>query len=66
MGRARADGERAGMQVEGAAAYHRFDQRTAHGGVGDPRPSTAAAGKAMLDASVDDVVRTVLSIRAAK
>ena len=50
----------------GASDRQRVDQSTMHGGVGDPRPSTAAAGKAMLDASVDDVVKTVLSIRAAK
>ena len=37
-----------------------------HGGVGDPRPSTASAGKAMLDASIADVVQTVQSIRAAE
>ena len=45
------DGEREGMRVEGMSSYHRVDQRTRHGGVGDPRPATAEKGERMLDAS---------------
>ena len=59
-----ADGEREGMRVPGVASYHRFDQRTRHGGVGDPRPSTAEKGQALLDASADEVAAQVREIRA--
>ena len=59
-----ADGEREGMRVPGASSYYRFDQRTRHGGVGDPRPSTAEHGQALLDASADEVAETVQKIRA--
>jgi creatinine amidohydrolase len=60
------DGERDGMGVTGAAAYHRFDQRTLHGGVGDPTVGTAAKGEQMLEMSAEDVAATVLSIKAAR
>ena len=40
-----ADGEREGKRVPGLASYYRFDQRTRHGGVGDPRPATAEKGE---------------------
>ena len=50
--------------VPGVASYHRFDQRTRHGGVGDPRPSTAEKGQALLDASADEVAAQVREIRA--
>ncbi len=59
-----ADGERDGMRVPGAASYYRFDQRTQHGGVGDPRPATAEKGERMLDVSADEVAASVLEIRA--
>lgn len=59
-----ADGERPGMGVPGVASYHRFDQRTTHGGVGDPRPATAEKGEMMLQASADEVAAHVLEIRA--
>jgi creatinine amidohydrolase/Fe(II)-dependent formamide hydrolase-like protein len=58
--------EKPGGAIYGATDYQRFDQKTMHGGVGDPRPSSAAAGKAMIDASIADVVKTVLSIKAAE
>lgn len=58
-----ADGEKDGMRVPGVSGYHRFDQRTRHGGVGDPRPSTAAKGEAMLEACAAEVARDVLAIR---
>jgi creatinine amidohydrolase len=61
-----ADGEREGMRVPGVASYYRFDQRTRHGGVGDPRPSTAEKGQALLDASADEVAAHVREIRALK
>ena len=60
------DGEREGMRASGAASYYRFDQRTRHGGVGDPRPATAEKGEALLDASADEVAETVRQIRALK
>ena len=60
------DGEREGMRVPGASSYYRFDQRTRHGGVGDPRPATAEKGEALLDASADEVAETVRQIRALK
>ena len=58
-----ADGERDGMRVPGVASYHRFDQRTAHGGVGDPRPATAQMGEELLEASAEEVARDVRVIR---
>ena len=60
------DGEREGMRVPGMSSYHRFDQRTRHGGVGDPRPATAEKGERMLDASADEIAEQVLAIRALK
>ena len=57
------DGEREGMRVPGVSGYHRFDQRTKHGGVGDPRPSTPEMGVAMLEASATEVAGHVLAIR---
>ena len=59
-----ADGERDGMRVPGTASYHRFDQRTEHGGVGDPRPSTAEKGERFFDASADEIAANVKEIRA--
>lgn len=61
-----ADGERDGMRVPGVASYHRFDQRTEHGGVGDPRPATAEMGEKLLEASAEEVARDVLAIRKLK
>ena len=58
------DGERSGMRVEGVASYHRFDQRTQHGGVGDPRPATAEMGERLLQASAEEMVKHVRAIRA--
>ena len=60
------DSVKPGGAIYGATDYQRMDQKTMHGGVGDPRPSTAAAGKAMIDASIADVVKTVQSIKAAE
>jgi creatinine amidohydrolase len=59
-----ADGERPGMRVEGVASYHRFDQRTQHGGVGDPRPATAEKGERLLQASAQEIAEHVKAIRA--
>ena len=61
-----ADGERDGMRVSGVSSYHRFDQRTAHGGVGDPRPATADKGERMLEASAAQLAEQVLQIRKLK
>ncbi|MBB31476.1 MAG: amidase [Gemmatimonadetes bacterium] len=59
-----ADGERDGMRVSGVASYHRFDQRTEHGGVGDPRSATAEKGERFFDASADEIADHVREIRA--
>ncbi len=59
-----ADGERPGMRVPGVASYHRFDQRTKHGGVGDPRPATAEKGERLLQASAVEAAEHVKQIRA--
>ncbi len=64
MDRLDADGEREGMRVPGVASYHRFDQRTQHGGVGDPRPATAEKGERLLDVSADEIAEHVKAIRA--
>ncbi len=57
------DGEREGMRVEGMSSYHRFDQRTNHGGVGDPTPANAEKGERMLDASADEIAAQIRQIR---
>ena len=59
-----ADGEREGMRVSGVSSYYRFDQRTQHGGVGDPRPATAEMGERLLDASAYEAVQAIKAIRA--
>jgi creatinine amidohydrolase len=59
------DGEREGMRVEGASSYYRFDQRTKHGGVGDPTTATAEKGERFFAASAEDMANTVKAIRAA-
>ena len=59
-----ADGEREGMRVPGVASYHRFDKRTQHGGVGDPRPATAAKGERLLQASAEEVAAHIKEISA--
>ena len=59
-----ADGEREGMRVEGLSSYYRFDQRTRHGGVGDPRPASAEKGEAMFEVSAEEVAEEVRKIRA--
>ena len=61
-----ADGERDGMRVPGISSYHRFDQRTAHGGVGDPTVGTAQKGERMLEASAAEVAGQVLQVRKLK
>ena len=64
MDKLNADGQREGMSVDGVSSYYRFDQRTRHGGVGDPRPATANKGERMLDASAEEIAADVLKIRA--
>jgi creatinine amidohydrolase len=61
-----ADGERDGMRVPGVASYHRFDQRTVHGGVGDPTSATAEKGERFFDVSADEIAANVKEIRALK
>ena len=61
-----ADGEREGMRVKGMSSYHRFDQRTRHGGVGDPTVATAEKGQALFDASAEELAQGVLDIRQLK
>ena len=58
------DGEREGMRVPGVSSYHRFDQRTRHGGVGDPRPGSAGKGERLLDVSADEIAEQIKEIRA--
>ena len=58
-----ADGEHEGMRVAGMSSYHRFDQRTAHGGVGDPTVATADKGERMLEASAAEVAEQILQVR---
>ncbi|MDP6506171.1 MAG: creatininase family protein [Planctomycetota bacterium] len=59
-----ADGEREGMRAKGAASYYFYQQRTKHGGVGDPRPASAEKGEKLFEASAEDVADTVKDIRA--
>ena len=60
------DSENPGGPIYRATDFQRMDQKTMHGGVGDPRPSTAVAGKVMIDASIADAVKTVQLTRAAE
>ncbi|MEE2657195.1 MAG: creatininase family protein [Candidatus Latescibacterota bacterium] len=63
MNKLHKDGERAGMRAQGMSSYHRFDQRTEHGGVGDPTVGTAEKGQALLEASAEEVAQGVLELR---
>ena len=58
------DGEREGMRASGLASYYRFDQRTKHGGVGDPTTATAEKGERFLNVSADEVAEDIKQIRA--
>ena len=57
------DGDRDRPQGPGLAVYKRFDQRTKHGGVGDPRTASAEKGEKMLDASADELAELIPGIR---
>ena len=52
------------MKIVGIESYYRFDQRTKHGGVGDPRSATSEKGERLLDASADEIAVQVKEIRA--
>ena len=60
------DGDRDRPRDPGLSMYKRFDQRTKHGGVGDPRPATAEKGEKMLDASADELAELIPGIRSGK
>ena len=57
------DGQDARNQPPGASIYRRFDQRTKHGGVGDPTTASAEKGEQMLEASAKELVELIRSIR---
>ena len=60
------DGDVAGMKVEGACSYLRFDQLTAHGGNGDPTTATAEKGQCFFEVCSKEVAETVVAVRAAR
>jgi creatinine amidohydrolase len=59
-----ADGQHARLELEGVRNYRRMDQRTSHGGVGDPRTATAEKGEQFFEASVEGLAEVVREIRA--
>ncbi len=62
--RLHADGQRASLSLPGVKNYRRIDQRTAHGGIGDPRTATAEKGEQFFEAAVDGLTEIVRKIRA--
>ena len=60
------DKESEGTRVGGAGSYYRFDQITTHGGNGDPTTATAEKGERFFAVCSEEVVETVLAIRAAR
>jgi creatinine amidohydrolase len=61
-----ADGDEAQPLLKGVTNYRRMDQRTRHGGVGDPRSATAEKGEKLFKAIVDGLERTIKTIHAGK
>ena len=57
------DGDQTDWRVPSTSAFRRFDQRTAHGGVGDPRTASAEKGEKFYEAIVNDLVEVVSNVR---
>ena len=62
--RLQADGQRGRLNLPGVRNYRRFNQRTAHGGLGDPRTATPEKGEGFFQAANETLVETVRRIRA--
>ena len=58
-----ADGQRARLNLPGVSEYRRMDQRTTHGGVGDPTSATAEKGERFFEAAAEGLAETVERIR---
>ena len=56
------DGQRRMESIPGLRLYKRFDQNTAHGGAGDPRPATAEMGEQIFQVAEDFLVEAVRKI----
>ena len=59
-----ADGQQARTWLPGATNYRRMDQRTTHGGVGDPTSATPQKGERFFEAAAEGLVEVVRKIRA--
>ena len=57
------DGERARVRIYGLATFKRMDQRTDHGGVGDPTSASPEKGERFFEAAVEGLVKAVAEIR---
>ena len=61
--RLQADRHRGHPNLPGVRTYRRFDQRTEHGGLGDPRTASADKGEAFFKVAEDFLVDVVRRIR---
>lgn len=61
-----ADGEEARPLLNGVTNYRRMDQRTRHGGVGDPSKATAGKGEKLFKAIADGLEETIRVIHSGK
>jgi len=57
------DGDQTDWKIPSTNAFRRFDQRTAHGGVGDPRTASAEKGAKFYEAIVNGLAEVVTQIR---
>jgi len=60
----REDGRQGRLRLPGARTYRRFDKRTHHGGMGDPRPATSEKGEKLLQIAAEFLIDIVHHIRA--
>ena len=58
-----ADGQQARLNLPGVANYRRMDQRTTHGGVGDPTSANAEKGERFFEAAAAGLAETLRRIR---
>ena len=56
------DGQSA-FPLPGVKSYRKFNSRTAHGGIGDPRSATAEKGERLFQVAEDNLVEIVRQIR---
>ena len=61
--RLQADGHCGRLNLPGVRNYRRFDRRTSHGGLGDPRSATAEKGERFFKVAEDHLADVVRKIR---